>query len=180
MSLPFLKHRPSLLGSNIFARSAPRVYRAFSTRSIHVPILRCSAESERREVQLIKDSDPEGTPVTTSSRSTDANLLLAVGAVVVAVGSLFLVKTMDGAPALERLRSFSTPLDVALTNGRPTVMEFYADWCEVCNELAPITLQVTLPVTDTLRLVPGKFHLNLTLPIIWCRLKRHTKTPSTL
>ena len=49
-------------------------------------------------------------------------------------------RVVDGAPALARLQQASVPLEAALYNDRPTVLEFYADWCEVCNELAPATL----------------------------------------
>lgn len=33
-----------------------------------------------------------------------------------------------GAPTLATLESLSTPLEVALVNGRPTLVEFYANW----------------------------------------------------
>ena len=43
---------------------------------------------------------------------------------------------------MAKLERASTPLDDALRNGRPTVLEFYADWCEVCKESAPTVYAV--------------------------------------
>ena len=46
-----------------------------------------------------------------------------------AVGiALFAATTLGGAPTLASLEKDAVPLDVALNNGRPTVVEFYADW----------------------------------------------------
>eukprot|EP00198_Chlamydomonas_reinhardtii_P002260 XP_001691596.1 thioredoxin-like protein [Chlamydomonas reinhardtii] len=67
------------------------------------------------------------------------NAGLALGAVAAAV-VLFAVTRLGGgggAPTLATLESLSTPLEVALVNGRPTLVEFYANWCEVCRELVP-------------------------------------------
>ena len=38
---------------------------------------------------------------------------------------------------LDQLASNSLEPDKALSNGKPTVFEFYADWCEACKEMAP-------------------------------------------
>ncbi len=43
---------------------------------------------------------------------------------------------------LEALARASLPLDEALGNGKPTLVEFYADWCEVCHQMEPTMVQL--------------------------------------
>ena len=54
------------------------------------------------------------------------------------VVSLFFFRTgFKANEMLDQLAKNSLEPEIALSNGKPTVFEFYADWCEACKEMAP-------------------------------------------
>ncbi|KAK9164046.1 hypothetical protein Syun_004948 [Stephania yunnanensis] len=82
----------------------------------------------------------------------DINRRVALGSVVGAVG-LFLSSRLDFGVSLKDLSAAAMPYERALTNGKPTVVEFYADWCEVCRELAPDVYKVEQQYMDRVNFV---------------------------
>ena len=61
----------------------------------------------------------------------------------VLVISLFLFRNSFKAnEILDQMAKNSLLPEQALSNGRPTVFEFYADWCEACKEMAPDMIEV--------------------------------------
>ena len=58
------------------------------------------------------------------------------------VFSLFFFRSGYKATAmLDQLAKNSLEPEIALLNGKPTILEFYADWCEACKEMAPDMLE---------------------------------------
>ena len=46
--------------------------------------------------------------------------------------------SLTGLATLRSLAKEATPYSEAMTNGKPTLLEFYADWCTTCQGMAPI------------------------------------------
>lgn len=82
----------------------------------------------------------------------DVNRRIALVSVVASVG-LFLSTRLEFGVSLKNLSAAAVPYEVALSNGMPTVVEFYADWCEVCRELAPVIYKVEQQYKDRVNFV---------------------------
>ncbi|KAA3483075.1 thioredoxin-like protein HCF164, chloroplastic [Gossypium australe] len=80
------------------------------------------------------------------------NRRIAIGSTLAAVG-LFMSSRLDFGVSLKDLSAAAVPYEEALSNGKPTVVEFYADWCEVCRELAPDIYKVEQQYRDSVNFV---------------------------
>lgn len=72
--------------------------------------------------------------VTNSTRIR--NFLIALVAIALSIALFLGLKTETSSASLETQAAESTPLEVALSNGKPTFMEFYANWCTTCQAMA--------------------------------------------
>ena len=80
-------------------------------------------------------------------------VVLVVIAVALAIGLLFMRGGIQSETPMEQLARRSVEPEVALTNGKPTLIEFYADWCQVCREMAPAMLELERSTQNRLDVV---------------------------
>ncbi|WP_036028220.1 thioredoxin family protein [Leptolyngbya sp. PCC 6406] len=64
------------------------------------------------------------------------NLLIVLVAVTLSVLVVLGIRTETPAASLEALALDSVPLESALINGKPSLVEFYANWCTSCQAMA--------------------------------------------
>jgi thiol-disulfide isomerase/thioredoxin len=64
------------------------------------------------------------------------NLLVAIAAIVLTAFLFLSLRVQNREVSLKAVAQGAMPLEVALVNPQPTVMEFYADWCTSCQSMA--------------------------------------------
>ncbi|MBE9164476.1 MULTISPECIES: thioredoxin family protein [Microcoleaceae] len=79
-------------------------------------------------------NEPKKSDMTTAARVR--NLLIVLAAIALSVSVLLGLRTQAPSSSLTEMAKTSVPLETALTNGKPTFMEFYADWCGSCQAMA--------------------------------------------
>ncbi|XP_068654406.1 thioredoxin-like protein HCF164, chloroplastic [Aristolochia californica] len=118
-----------------------------------------SSRQEELQVEPGTSTENHG-PVTAASTNVEVAAMpnksssrrIAVASTAAAVG-LFLSTRLEFGVSLGDLTANAVPYEQALSNGLPTVVEFYADWCEVCRELTPDVYQVEKQFKDRVNFV---------------------------
>ncbi len=95
---------------------------------------------------------------TTSAQPSDLakrirNFLIVIAAIILGV-AIYLGIRMDAtSTSLPQLAEESVPLEVALRNGKPTLIEFYANWCTSCQAMAPELHEIKQEYAEKLNFV---------------------------
>ncbi|MBE8989784.1 MULTISPECIES: thioredoxin family protein [unclassified Nostoc] len=81
------------------------------------------------------------------------NFLVVMVAIALSVALVLGLRTETTSATLAKLSDSSTPLEVAVSNGKPSLVEFYADWCTVCQKMAPDITQLETEYADKMNFV---------------------------
>jgi thiol-disulfide isomerase/thioredoxin len=80
-------------------------------------------------------------------------VLIALSAIVLSIAVFFGIRTQSQVPSLDTLASDAIPLEVAVSNSNPSLVEFYANWCTSCQSMAPMMAELEAEYGDLLNFV---------------------------
>jgi thiol-disulfide isomerase/thioredoxin len=102
----------------------------------------------------LRESPPRSQEQAESTMGTRVrNLLIVLVATALSVALFLGLRTETNSVSLNMLDEQSTPLEVALGNGKPTLIEFYANWCSSCQAMAPDMAQLKQQYPDSVNFV---------------------------
>lgn len=81
-------------------------------------------------------TESSNTPTPTTALRV-RNFLIAISAITLTLAIAFGLRTQTTGASLDAMAESAVPLEVALSNEKPTLMEFYANWCTSCQAMAP-------------------------------------------
>ena len=81
------------------------------------------------------------------------NIVIAIAAIVLSVALFLGLQTETNGTSLDAQVKKSVALDVALNNDKPTLTEFYADWCTSCQAMAGDLAQIKSDYGDRVNFV---------------------------
>lgn len=92
------------------------------------------------------------------------NALVAIAAIVLTTALFFGFQTQRSSTSLDAVAAAALPIDQALANPQPTLIEFYADWCSSCQSMAADNLSLEQEYSDRLNFVMLNVDNNKWLP----------------
>jgi thiol-disulfide isomerase/thioredoxin len=100
-------------------------------------------------------NSPESTTPSLASSGGNRlrNFVIAIVAIALSAALFLGIRTQAPTATLDTLAASSTPLEVALNNQKPTLIEFYANWCTSCQAMAKDLGELKQQYADKLNFV---------------------------